>query len=60
LRSAKDAAADLGEFGDKCAGIPASQGGGVYLDGQQDGGCEVCAAGEATLVNPSWKLEELR
>jgi hypothetical protein len=34
LRSAEDAAADLDEFGYKCARIPASQGGSVYLGGQ--------------------------
>jgi hypothetical protein len=60
LRSAEDPAADLGEFGDQCAGISTGQGAGVYLGGQQDSGREVCAAGETTLVNPSWKLEELR
>ena len=53
-------AADFGKFRNECIGIPASQGRGVYLCGQQDSSCEVCAAGETTLVDPSWKLEELR
>jgi hypothetical protein len=56
----QDAAADLGEFRNKRARIPAGQGRSVYLGGQQDGGCEICAAGETTLVDPSWELEELR
>jgi len=41
-------------------GIPASEGRGVYLRGQQDGGCQVCAAGETTRIGPSWEIEELR
>lgn len=56
----KNAAADLGKFRNERIGIPTSQGRGVYLGGQQDSGCEVCAACETTLVDPSWKLEELR
>jgi|HubBroStandDraft_6_1064221.scaffolds.fasta_scaffold390067_2 hypothetical protein len=60
LRSMEKAAADLGKFRNERIGIPAGQGRGVYLCGQQDSGCEVCAAGETTLLGPSWKLEELR
>jgi hypothetical protein len=56
----ENAAADLGKFRNECIGIPASQGRGVYLCGQQDSGCQVRAAGETTLLDPSWKLEELR
>jgi hypothetical protein len=40
-------------------GIPASEGRGVYLRGQQDGDCQVCAARETTLVDPSRELEKL-
>jgi hypothetical protein len=60
LRSVEDAAADLGEFGNEGAGVAAGQGGGVYLGGQQNGGGQVCAASETTLVSPSWEVEELR
>jgi hypothetical protein len=59
LRSTEDAAADLGEFRNQRTGIPASQGRGVYLRSQQDGGCQVCAAGETTRIAPSWEIEEL-
>jgi len=58
LRATEDAAADLCEFRNERTGIPASQGRCVYLRGQQDGGCQVCAAGETTLIGPSWKIEE--
>jgi hypothetical protein len=60
LRSAEDAAADFGEFRNEGTGIPASQRRGVYFRGQQNGGCQVRATRETTLVDPSWKLEELR
>jgi hypothetical protein len=60
LRPAEDAAADLCEFRNERTGIPASQGRGAYLRGQQDGGCQVCAAVETTLIGPSWEIEELR
>jgi hypothetical protein len=56
----QDAAAEFGKFRNERIGVPASEGRGVYLGRQQDGGREVCAAGETTLVDPSWKLEELR
>jgi cytochrome c551/c552 len=59
LRSTEDAAANLCEFRNERTGILASQGRGVYLRGQQDGGCQVCAAGETTLIGPSWKIVEL-
>jgi hypothetical protein len=60
LRSTEDAAADLCEFRNERTGIPASQGRGVYFRGQQDGGGQVRAAGETTLIGPSWEIEELR
>jgi hypothetical protein len=55
----EDPAADLGKFRNKRTGIPASEGCGVDLGGQQDGCCQIRAARETTLVGPSWKLEEL-
>jgi hypothetical protein len=55
----ENATADLGKFRNERIGIAAGQGRGVYLCGQQDSGCEVCAAGQTTLLEPSWKLEEL-
>jgi hypothetical protein len=60
LRSTEEPAADLSEFRNQRTGVPASQGRGVYLRGQQDGGCQVCAAGETTRIGPSWEIEELR
>jgi len=60
LRSTEDAAADLCEFRNERTGVLASQGRGVYLRGQQEGGCQVCAAGETTRIAPSWETEELR
>jgi hypothetical protein len=60
LRSTEDAAADLCEFRNERAGVLTSQGRGVYLRGQQEGGCQVCAAGETTRIGPSWEIEELR
>jgi hypothetical protein len=60
LRSTEDAAADRYEFRNERTGIPASQGRGVYFRGQQDGGGQVRAAGETTLIGPSWEIEELR
>jgi len=59
LGSMENAAADLGKFRNERTGIPASEGRGVYLRGQQDGGCQVCAARETTLVDPSRELEKL-
>ena len=56
----EDPAADLGEFRNERTRTPAGKGRGVYLRGQQDGGCQVCAAGETTLVDPSWEVEKLR
>lgn len=56
----EDPAADFGKFRNERSGVPASQGRGVDLRSQQDGGCQVCAASETTFVDPSWKLEELR
>ncbi len=60
LRSMEYTAADLGKFRDKRIGISARHGRGVYLSGQQDTGCQVCAARETASVGPSWELEELR
>src|ERR1700675_3474575 len=60
LGSMENAAADLGKFRNERTGIPASEGRGVYLRGQQDGGCQVCAARETTRIGPSWEIEELR
>jgi hypothetical protein len=60
LRSMEHAAADLGKFRNERGGIPASHGRGVYLGGQQDGGCQVRAARETKLLGPSWEFEELR
>jgi hypothetical protein len=59
LCSTEDAAADLCEFRNERAGVLAGQGRGVYLRGQQEGGCQVCAAGETTRIGSSWEIKEL-
>jgi len=56
----KYAAADLGKFRNERCGISASHGRGVYLGGQQDGGCQVRAARETKLLGPSGEFEEFR
>jgi hypothetical protein len=60
LRSTEDAAADLCELRNERTGVLASQGRGVDLRGQQDAGCQVCAAGKTIRIGPSWEIEELR